>query len=814
MNSLQKIAKIAVENTSFSFDKLFSYLIPATLENVAVGRRVVIPFGRGNKKRQGMIFAIEGAENVEKLKPITSVIDEESILSDELIKVVKYLVSNTFCTFYDAIKTVLPNGINYSITPKYTLAKRLNDIDFNDLDKNERGLIAYLKLEKDPKEISAILADNSDAVKKRTIEKLVQKGIVEENSQLKRKILDKNIRMVRIKDEVGNKKVTAKQKEVVNLLTQIGAADIKELCYLCGVTEIVIKNLEKNGFVELFEREVYRSPHSETAAKNLDDIVLNTEQQKAFTGLCELCEKNAPKVALLHGITGSGKTQIFLKLIKETIAKGKQALMMVPEIALTPQMVLIFKSYFGEEVAVLHSSLSLGEQLDEWKRIKRGQAKIAVGTRSAIFAPFSDLGLIIMDEEGEYSYKSESNPRYHAREVAKVRCVQNNCLLLLASATPSIESYYKAKTGKYSLFNIKNRYSNAELPGVYTIDLKQERLTDNSVISSELILAVEENLKSNEQSIILLNRRGYNTTSTCADCGETMMCDNCSVAMTYHKANGYMMCHYCGKSKKPDSVCPDCGGNRIKLSGLGTQRLEDELKKVFPTARILRMDTDTNYSRHLFEKNFNDFEAGEYDIMLGTQMIAKGLDFPNVTLVGVVSADQTLHSGDFKSGERTFALLTQVVGRSGRGDKKGKAYIQTYMPDNPIINFATKQDYEGFYEDEIEVRETLRNPPFCDLCVMGIAGESEKDTERAAFMLADMIKSVVDKKEFSGSMRILGPAPAGIHKLNGKYRFRLILKCDDNSETRRFIRFILSNLDGNDCFKKITVYADINGDTN
>ena len=810
------VALIAVDKTAYHFDTLFTYLIPEELtDSIQVGCRVLVPFGKGNKKVQGMVFELKPfSEECAGYKSVHSLIDTEPIFTPEMFRITRFLVKNTFCTYYDAIKAILPIGINVDISPSYQLTKKFDEQDLAALTAEERNLASFLKTAQTQRQIDDFLETKSNAKKKQIVQSLLEKGMIEEQNHIRQRVSDETIRMVRLQEDYQDKisGLSAKQKSVVSLLEEVGVGSVKEVCYLCGLTEVVLKTLQKKDVIRYFEREVYRSPvKQQSETESLQDLHLSDAQQEVYQGIQQLSATDEPNAALLYGVTGSGKTQIFIKLIEDTIHRGKQAIMMVPEISLTPQMVQKFRSLFGEQVAVMHSSLSLGERMDEWKRIRRGEANIVVGTRSAVFAPLERIGMIIIDEEGEYSYKSDSAPRYHTREVAKLRCVIHNATLLLASATPSIDSYYYAKTGKYHLFELTKRFTDAGLPDVYLIDMKdEERKHNHSGISSVLADELYYNLQHGEQSLLLLNRRGYNTFATCMDCGTVISCPNCSVALTYHKANGYLMCHYCGYSQKYNSKCNECGGEHIKLTGLGTQRVEDELASLFPDARILRMDTDTTYSRYAYEENFVRFAAGEYDIMIGTQMIAKGLNFPNVTLVGVLSADQALYANDYRSCERTFSLITQVVGRSGRGGKKGRAYIQTYTPDHPVINFAAEQDYTGFYRDEIQSRKALLYPPFCDICQIGFSGTAQEGVKAAAERFMKMLHASAQKSGIP--MKALGPNPANIYRLNKKYRYRIIIKCHADGRFKALLSSVMKAAGKEKAFAKIGFYADINGE--
>ena len=811
-------ARVAVDKTNIQFDTLFSYQIPDELvDDVKKGCRVIVPFGNGNRRQQGMVFAVDPPkEGDENLKPILSVLDAEPLLSDEMLRVAVYMTDHTFCTYYDAVRAILPTGINYHIIPTYSLAVELSEVDFPSLDEDQARLVDFLRFAQTEADVNQFLEIAQNPSKKRVVDSLLERGIIRKNDDIKRRVQDQTMRMVRAVPSFDQSavKLTAKQREVLDFLNEAQSASVKEICYACGVTEVVIKNLAKHDAVEFYERETYRTPYDTMPPSAPEQIALSPSQQEVFDGIEKLYDAHEPAVALLHGVTGSGKTQVFLKLIERALADGKQAVMLVPEISLTPQTVAKFQQMFGSRIAVLHSGLSLGERLDEWKRIGRGDAQIAVGTRSAIFAPFQDLGLIIMDEEGEFSYKSESAPRYHARDIAKFRCVYHKCPLLLASATPSIDSYYQAKSGKYHLFELHERYSNAVLPNVHIVDLRNAEKSNYPSFSQELIDELHYNLERGEQSILLLNRRGYNTFASCIDCGAVVECPNCSVAMTYHKANGYMMCHYCGAAIRPPEICPSCGSAHMKLSGVGTQRIEDEMSLLFPDARILRMDADTTGSRYAYEESFRRFAGGEYDIMIGTQMIAKGLDFPNVTLVGVLSADQSLYSNDFRSSERTFALITQVVGRSGRGDKPGRAFIQTYTPEHPVINFAARQDYAAFYHDESAMRKSLLYPPFCDICLVGFSGSVEKTVSMAADRFLDILSKLARESKHKLAMKVLGPTQFSVLRVNKKYRYRLVIKCRANRAFRSLIRAVIREMGKEHSFHQVSIFADINGDIN
>lgn len=627
-------------------------------------------------------------------------------------------------------------------------------------------------------------------------------------------VKDATERMVRLATDTLQSDVvlTKKQQAVVDLLADVGSASVKEACLLAGVTENVLKTLSKKGLLTYFENIVYRTPGKSTmSAYDEENINLTEEQEKAFNTIKNNIEMGKFSTSLLYGITGSGKTQVFLKCIDEVLKMGKNVIVLVPEISLTPQVMAIFQNRYGKQIAVFHSALSLGERSDEFKRVKEGKARIVVGTRSAIFAPLENIGLIVIDEEQEHTYKSEISPRYHARDVAKYRCAYNNCALLLASATPSIESFSNAINEKYTLCTLNNRYGNAVLPQVSIVDMKSKSKDKGThSISKELYDKLAVNLEEKHQSILLINRRGYNTFVACNSCGHVITCPNCSISMTYHSTKNILMCHYCGYSEPVRTTCPECGLDSVRYSGAGTQRIEDELMQTLPVARILRMDADTTTARLSHEIKLKDFGDGKYDILVGTQMVAKGLDFPNVTLVGVVSADASMYNENYNANEKAFSLLTQVVGRSGRGEHNGCAVIQTINPENPVVQLAAEQDYNSFYETEILVRKMLTYPPYCDIFVVGFSGTNENTVSccSAAFF-HDLIKLNTESRE---KMIVLGPSPAKIAKINNKFRYRLILKCKKSKALRDMLHKLLIMNSKKKEFSHVTTYVDMNPD--
>ncbi|MED9970969.1 MAG: primosomal protein N' [Ruminococcus sp.] len=805
------VVRVALENTAYSFDKDFDYAVPGQLEkNCVPGSRVLVPFGRGNRRRQGIITEVltdyDHTDN--SLKEIITVLDEEPVLTPELLATARFMKEHCFCTTYEAVKTMLPAGINYKVTTVYGI--KASDLDV-ELSGDEQRLYDYLHSKRGAVKLEKIL-DDFGLSDSRLPESMVEKGLLYKSDEAFRRVNDAVTKMAALAPDVdySSVKLTEKQKNVLEIIKLSGAVSIKEIRYFTGVSASVIDTLFKKGLIYFFDEEVFRID-SRTADENVPALTLNSEQQGACDRLYEEYLDAKPHVSLLYGVTGSGKTSVFIKLIERVIGDGRGIIVMVPEISLTPQFVSQFSKRFGEKIAVFHSALSLGERLDEYKRVKKGLAQIVIGTRSAVFAPFENPGLIIMDEEQEYSYKSESSPRYHAREISMFRCAQNNGLLVLSSATPSVETYYHALTGRFSLNTLTKRYGTAVLPEVITADMNLEIQNGNkSGFSDVLLQNIEYNLEHGRQSILLLNRRGHNSFVTCSFCGDAVTCPNCSISLTYHSRNNRLMCHYCGYSVPFKGECPTCRSRSLRLGGTGTQKAEQDISELFPEARILRMDTDAASSKSSYEKMITAFSNGEYDILVGTQMVAKGLDFPNVTLVGVLNTDRALYSDDYRSYERTFSLLTQVVGRSGRGREKGIAVIQTFTPDNLIISMAAKQDYQSFFNTEIKVREAMLYPPFADICLVGFAGENRALTLKAANEFLKAFAAEAEKNYRGLPLRILGPSPASVVKVSNKYRYKLIIKCKNIRSFRELLAKALKGFYVRREFSAVTVYADMN----
>lgn len=785
---MYKIAKVVIDGATSQFDRQYSYVVPEYLaDKCCSGVRVVVPFGKGNLKKQGFVMATEETDDIDGLKSISDVFDATPILNDEMIKLCEWMRSQTFCTYYDAVHSVIPAGATMKLTECFIAAKNFDISDFDDIEKSVYNYVFNKNGTATKEELIKKFSLSDDF-----IEALTDKGAILKESAAYRKLGDATMKMARMNmstDELSATKLTVRQQEVVEYLVNCEEASVKEIMYFTGVSASVIETMRKNGYIVTFEKEVFRMPHSFNEPAKRDEISLTDEQTAAFNELSDKLNTHGGACSLLYGVTGSGKTQVFLKLVDSVIDSGKGVIVMVPEISLTPQTLSLFGKRYGNKVAVFHSAMSQGQRMDEWKRVKNGQATVAIGTRSAVFAPMKNIGLIVMDEEQEHTYKSEKSPRFHARNIAKFRVNYHNALLLLASATPSMESFYAAQNGRYSLHKLTHRFGKAQLPDVTTVDMKSEVFSGNSgSVSRRLADEIDIALKDNKQAILLLNRRGYNTYVSCPVCGYVATCPNCSISMTYHSANKRLMCHYCGHSQQVEKSCPECKGDHLRFYGMGTQKVEDELNMLFPDAKVLRLDADSTMSRDSFSNYLSRFANGEYDIMIGTQMVAKGLNFPNVTLVGVIGADQAMYSEDYHSFERTFSLLTQVVGRAGRGDYSGKAVIQTVSPDSNLIHLAVQQDYEEFYNTEILNRKVMLYPPFCDIALLAVSSsdrETAKDTIDTVF---DNIKKLIEDKYNDVKLVILGPNAASVPKINTRYRYRMIIKCRFNQRFREMIR--------------------------
>ena len=810
-----RVARVAVSAAAFHIDKLYDYVVPQAMRDAAApGMRVSVPFSKGNRHVEGIIMELTDSSDYLKLKSIDALLDAAPVLTENQLKLAKWIKVRFFCTIFDAVKAMLPAGLWFREEHICSIA--------DGIDKDK----AYAAAEGDPMAESLLdciyagggtadlnaLRTSFGEKGSKALKEMEQAGIIRSGLSGKRKAKDKMISVARLivsAEEAleiaeSRQRSAAQQSAVLKLLAEIGEADVKEICYFTGASMQSVRALEKRGYIELESREVFRIPNYEGTEVN-PIRELNEQQTEVYEGLKEMLEERKASAALLYGVTGSGKTAVYIKLIARTIELRRQAIVMVPEIALTPQLMATFRGHFGERVAVLHSSLSIGERYDEWKRIKSGLVDVVVGTRSAVFAPVRRLGLLIMDEEQEYTYKSENNPRYHARDVAKFICVQENALLLLGSATPSVESMHGAKSGRYKLFRMDKRYNRKELPGVIIADMKAELRSGNGgALSSTLCAELEKNFRAGEQSILFINRRGSSAAVTCTECGNTFQCPSCSANLTYHSANNRLMCHYCGYSRAVDKDCPECG-SKLQFIGLGTQRVEEELKLLYPGLEVMRMDTDTVTASRSHEVILAEFVKKKIPVLIGTQMVAKGLNLENVTLVGVISPDQMLWSGDYRAQERTFNLITQVVGRSGRGNKAGRAVIQTLTPDNEVIRYAAAQDYDSFYQGEIELRKILNLPPFAELYSIMVSGMDEARVLRCCSELKEALAKSISIE----GAQILGPASAHILKVNNRYRYRVYLRCPPGREARALIAAAIKRYSSDKRFKGVSVFGDI-----
>ena len=750
---MPKTVGVAVSNATFHFDKLYTYAVmPDQQDTVRLGSMVLVPFGRGSRARMGVVLACDAEPESAKLKFLFDVAPASACLTPELLRLVHFLKERTFCTYYEAVKAVIPYGAQY----KPTVA--------------EDGVTPVLQKQ--------LVRHTENAYK--LVGTLPPKP-----------------------------RPTAKQLAAVALLA--GGERTLSTLEEKGISRAVLDNLCAKGVLECSKANKSIDLYSSIPLKN-EPILLTEEQQAAYDALLPGLEDAAPHSALLYGVTGSGKTLVFLKLIEHCLQMGRRALVLVPEISLTPQMILRLKSQFGKRVAVQHSALNHTERLLQWQMIQDGGADIVVGTRSAIFSPLENIGLVIIDEEQEHTYRSESAPRYSAHEVARQRAAENGALLLLASATPSTESYYAAQHGRTQLVRLTKRYGGNPLPKVQIVDMRAELASGNPrEISLAMEDAIRHNLEAGKQTILLLNRRGYQTVAQCEDCREVLKCPKCSVPMVYHKSAHKLLCHYCGSQLDPPPArCPACGG-KLQYRGFGTQKAEEELAKLFPEARILRMDQDTTAAKDAHEKLLAKFARHEYDIMVGTQMVAKGLDFEDVTLVGVLGIDSLLFAQGFRAYETVFSLVTQVVGRSGRAKDPGFAIIQTTDPDNPVLNLAAAQDYDAFFEQEIAYRKLGLYPPFCGLCVVGFAGPKESEVARASARFAALLGRQAAKQP-DLPLRVLGPTPGSIEKINDSYRYKLTVKCRNDRRFRDLIRETLTLYEQEKLPGKATVVVDLHSD--
>ena len=812
------IAKIAVSAATFAIDKPYSYHVPEDLA-LQPGMRVTVPFGRGNRRSEGVVLTIEDGED-RSLKAVERSLDEEPVLTPYGLRLAAFLRERYFCTFYDAIRAMLPGGLWFREQSSVALTEDRSWVDA--VIKKEGAIEILTHLEElggrsDEQALASVVED--EEVRQSALQYLLRKKWVRSDADFSRRTNDKTEKIATLASSAEEAMEFASrrpksanlQRAVLELLCSVGSAAVKEVCYFTGATTATVNRLEKLGYVQLTERPVLRCREIKPAQLE-GPLVLSDDQQDVFDELKSQMHSDAPGVALLYGVTGSGKTSVYIKLIEDSLASGRSAMLLVPEIALTPQLLGLMAAHFGQTVSVLHSSLSTGERYDQWKRVRSGEARLVVGTRSAIFAPGENFGLIILDEEQEHSYKSENSPRYSAKEVAIWRGSKEKALVLLGSATPSVETMYRAKTGAYRLYRLRTRYGGRQLPDVRIVDMREElKLGNDLAYSIPLREAILDTWEQGKQSILLLNRRGNSRALVCVDCRETPECPRCSVRLTYHSANSRLMCHYCGHSQPVTARCPKCGGP-LKPIGTGTQKAQQELNQLFPDMEIARMDADTVSAVNTHEKILDRFREEKIPVLLGTQMVAKGLNLPDVTLVGVLDADLSLYTDSFRAAETTFNMLTQVVGRAGRGDAPGRAIIQTLAPDHEVIRLAAKQDYDGFYNLEIGLRRLQWVPPFGDLITVTFMGQEETAVLRGAVKFRDSLIECLRQPAYGAEhCTVLGPAPCPVPKINYNFRYRLTLRCSQSKALRLLLAHLLREFAKDKLNRGVSAFADVNG---
>ncbi len=810
------IAKIAVLPAVYAMDKPFDYAIPPALsEAIRPGVRVEVPFGRSNRHVEGMVLVVEDAERP-KLKAVIRPLDEAPVLSPELLKTAAFVRERCFCTFYDAVRACLPAGLWISARDTFRVREELPPHWEQTLARDPAAEALFTALrELGPATCQMLRRQFTEPEK--TLRWLRDRRLVTVDTDLRRKAAGRREVQAElaVPEEQARayaqkkKKSAALQASVLELLCTVHTAGSKEICYYTGATGAVLRRLEALGLVRLTVQQIYRRPHIMPAEAR--PMELTPEQESVYSGLVRQQAQEKPGTALLYGVTGSGKTAIYLKLIEHTLAQGRGAMLLVPEIALTPQLTSLFAAHFGSRIAVLHSSLRPGERYDEWRRIATGEAQVVIGTRSAVFAPLENPGLLILDEEQEHTYKSENTPRYHARDVAIFRGAQHRALVVLGSATPSVESMYRARSGQYTLYQLRGRYNGHALPQVEIVDLKRELAQGNDfTISSPLHSRIRTMLDRQEQGILFLNRRGSSRLVVCVDCGDVPQCPRCSVNLTYHGANGRLMCHYCGYSEPMPARCTVCGGH-MKQVGAGTQKVAQELEVLFPETAVLRMDADTISAANPHERVLHTFQTQRVPLLVGTQMVAKGLDFENVTLVGVLDADQSLYVNNFRAAETTFSMITQVVGRAGRGEKTGCAVIQTMTPDSAVIQLAAAQDYDAFYAQEIQLRQLRHCPPFCDLLTITFQSEQEAQALQGAAQLRDRLTALLRTPDWAQEeAAVLGPAPCPVPKINNTFRYRLSVQMRASKRLRALIAALLREFAKDKNHRGVSAYADLN----
>ena len=793
-----RYVKIHLLDNPYCIDNEYTYFVPHDLSAfIQKGSFVIVPFGNSNRTQIGLVVETSCDEPNTKTKSIKGLASEEIVFSETELALCHFMKEQTLCTIGDAVHSMIPAGALSGIVTVYKV------VDGAQHSGQYADVFYYIQDEKTVTKTN--LEEKFGLCALSAITYLLHKGFIEKDVIIKNMTVGKEKKyytlavnnnqlasLLGTNDAIdGFKKLRSEiHKNILSLLAmreRMSADDIKaEL----SATDVQIAALVKKGYIAKEVESIYRNPYEHKSRVNhAKELTLSDEQKVALNTLSAMLDENKPSCALLHGVTGSGKTCVMMKIIDRALAQNRGVIMLIPEISLTPQTVDLFCSRYGSRVAIIHSSLSQGERLDAYMKIKRGEADLVIGTRSAVFAPVKDLGLIIIDEEQEHTYKSDNNPKYHARDIARFRVAKTNSLLLLASATPSVESYKKAVDGTYTLIKLKNRYGKAKLPKVEIADMREElRAGNDSVLSMPLLDGIGRALIRKEQSILFLNRRGYHNFVSCASCGKAITCPNCSVSMTHHTDRIYhkteLVCHWCGKHIPVPSVCPECGGTHIKPMGIGIQLVEQKLNELYPNINTIRMDTDTTSSKHAYDTMLSDFRSHKAEILLGTQMVTKGHDFPDVTLVGILNADTSLYLNDYRANEKTFSMLTQVIGRAGRSEKEGRALIQTMSPDHDVISLACKQDYKTFFNNEIKTRKLLSYPPFCDIVLLTLSGIVENAVMKDSKLLSDMIREKLATEYGDVPIVCYGPFEAPVYRLDNKYRMRIVIKTKLNKRSR------------------------------
>ncbi len=760
-------AEVIVDVPTMQTDQPFTYLVPSEMETaLQVGMRVEVPFGNGNRHVQGFVMAIQKSEEsaIPSLKAVIRLLDLAPVVNEELLSLADYMKKITYAFKITCLQTMLPSVMKAEYDK---LIYPLADTPEVQVLFDQREVISWKEAEEE--------GSLSQLIRWR------QEQLVDIKYEVHTRNKVKTIRLVRslltekqIEEEWAKLRQNAKkQKELLLCLSELSQEEPIAYFKNKGISTAVLNQGKEKGWLEFIESERYRDPYKDRVFDQTTALELNAEQKNAVEQIITAGQQQKDQVFLLEGITGSGKTEVYLQAIADVLSENKTAIMLVPEIALTPQMVERFKGRFGESVAVLHSGLSQGEKYDEWRKIEREEAQVVVGARSAIFAPLKNIGLIIIDEEHESSYKQDETPRYHARDLAIWRSKYHHCPIVLGSATPSLESRARAQKGVYQLLQLNHRAkAAAQLPAIEIVDMREEFQNHRtSTFSANLQEKIQNRLDKKEQTVLLLNRRGYSSFVMCRDCGFVLPCPNCDISLTLHMDTRSMRCHYCGHEEPIPNRCPNCGGNKIRYYGTGTQKVEEELRELYPQARILRMDVDTTRRKGAHEQILQKFGAKEADILLGTQMIAKGLDFPEVTLVGVLNADTSLNLPDFRSSEHTFQLLTQVSGRAGRAEKAGEVVIQTFNPQHYAIELAKKQNYEQFYQQEMHVRHRGGYPPYYFTVKITASHSEEQVAAKKIFQIANQLKEVLSPQSL-----LLGPTPSMILRVKNRYYYQLIIK--------------------------------------